>query len=126
MKLVVTNAGDGNSPTTMPIGRMRSCSAPRCRLCRTVGSQSYATGKNAHSVVAVDVNSDGNSRSGGGQFRRQYRQRAVGQWQRNIRPAGKLCAGKEPKAVKAADVNGDGYVDLVTAESRMPPRSACF
>ncbi|WP_190694442.1 NPCBM/NEW2 domain-containing protein [Nostoc sp. FACHB-152] len=77
--------------------------------------QQYATGTNAHGVVASDLNGDGRldlavANSGSGTVSVLF-----GQGDGTFAAAVNYSVGSEPKSVFAADLNGDGRPDLLTA-----------
>ena len=56
-------------------------------------------------------------RPGRGQQRQQHRERAAGQWRRDLPGGGELRGGQSSASVAVGDFNGDGKADLAVANS---------
>lgn len=123
LKLVVNDAGNGNaydhadwagarllstttaSPTPPAPLKAASFAAP----------VSYATGVNAHGVVAADFNNDGKPDLAVADSGANAVSVLLGRGDGTFQAAANYAVASQPKSVAAADLNGDGWVDLVTA-----------
>ena len=115
LKLVVTNAGDGNANDHADWAGAQLIGPPPPTPPNLSAPVGYATGTNAHGVTSADVNGDGKldllvANSGSNTVSVLF-----GNGDGTFQPAVNYATGKSPKSVKAGDVNGDGLLDLVTA-----------
>jgi glucose/arabinose dehydrogenase len=115
LKLVVTNAGDGNANDHADWAGAQLIGPPPPTPPTLSAPVAYATGTNAHGVTSADVNGDGKldllvANSGSNTVSVLF-----GNGDGTFQAAVNYATGKSPKSVKAGDVNGDGLLDLVTA-----------
>ena len=116
LKLVVTNAGDGNANDHADWANAQLLGPPLPAAPNLSLPTSYGTGANAHGVVAADVNGDGILDLIVANSKPSTVSVLLGNGNGTFATAANYATGKTPKALKAGDVNGDGYVDLVTAD----------
>ena len=120
--IVVNSAGDGTGNT---ISVLLNTTAPGATTASFAPQQTFvvgASGINVHSVAVADINGDGKpdlivSAINGNTATVLLNTTAPGATTASFAPPQAYATGQEPFSVVAADVNGDGKPDLITANA---------